>query len=137
MLNDQAQTRSLAGRRVLIIEDNEENRRLLLFILQLENAEVLEAEDAEKGISIAQREQPDLILMDMHMPGMDGLSATRLLRADPQTREIPIIIVTASAMMHDQAVILASGCDSLITKPIEPLTFASRIIPFLRPNPKN
>lgn len=137
MINDQAQTVSLAGRRVLIIEDNEENRRLIRFVLQLENAEVLEAEDAEQGILMAQREKPDLILMDMHMPGMDGLTATRLLRADPATREIPIVIVTASAMTHDQTTILASGCNHLITKPIEPLTFVSRIIPFLRPNLTN
>ena len=131
------QALSLAGRRVLIIEDNEENRRLLRFVLQLENAEVLEAEDAEKGIPMALEEQPDLILMDMHMPGMDGLAATRLLRAEPLTREIPIVIVTASAMTHDQGAILASGCDDVITKPIEPLSFVSRIIPFLRPDSKS
>ena len=125
---------TIAGKRILIIEDTEENMRLFNAILKLEDAYVFEADLARVGIEIATREQPDLIVMDMQMPGVDGLTATRLLRADPRTQEIPIVIITASAMSEDKKRAFDAGCDGYITKPIDPLTFGSQLAVFLRPD---
>lgn len=122
---------SLAGKRVLVIEDNMENLRLFRAILQLECAIVSDANRAERGIEIARREQPHVILMDMQMPGMDGLEATRVLRADPLTRHIPIIIVTASAMIEDRARAQEAGCSGYISKPVDPMSLATQIASFI------
>ena len=124
---------ALAGKRILIIEDTEENMRLFNAILRLEDAQVIEADLARVGIEIATREQPDLIVMDLQMPGVDGLTATRLLRADPRTREIPIVVITASAMNEDKKRAFEAGCDGYITKPVDPLTFGPQLAAFLRP----
>lgn len=123
----------LAGRRVLIVEDTEDSRRLLRFVLQFADAEVLEAADAETGIEIARREVPDLIVMDVHMPGIDGLSAVRYLRADEITHDITIVVVSASAMKSDEEKARAAGCDGFMPKPIDSLTFARDIAQYLRP----
>jgi len=120
----------LQGKRILIIEDMPENLRLLRAILRLEDVVVLEAERAATGIELARREQPDLILMDMQMPEMDGLSATKILRADPQTQNIPIIIVTASAMPDDRRRAFAAGCSGYITKPIDPVLMIQQLAAF-------
>ena len=122
----------LSGRRVLVVEDVQENLRLFRAILNLEGAEMLEAEAAVEGIAIARREQPDIILMDLQMPGMDGLSATRLLREDPETRGIPIIVLTASAMDEDKRRAREAGCDGYITKPIDPTEFVQQIAGYLQ-----
>ncbi len=122
---------SLAGKRILIIEDTPENLRLFRAILRLEDAVVLEAERAVLGIEIARRELPDIILMDMQMPEMDGLTATRILCADPLTKDIPVVIITASAMREDKQRALDAGCRGYITKPIEPFTFVQQIADFL------
>lgn len=124
-------THPLAGKRILVIEDNVENLRLFRAILRLERAIVSEANRAEQGIEIAQREQPHVILMDMQMPGMDGLAATRLLRADPLTRHIPIIVVTASAMIEDRTRAQEAGCSGYISKPVDPISLAAQIANFL------
>lgn len=121
----------LRGRRVLVVEDVVENLRLFRAILNLEGAQIFEAEEAVVGIAIAQRERPDIILMDLQMPGMDGLAATRLLRADPQTQSIPIIVLTASAMDEDRRRAREAGCDGYITKPIDPADFVRQIADFL------
>lgn len=126
---------ALSGRRVLVIEDNDENMRLFRAILLLEGAEVLEASAAKIGIDIAGRQVPDIILMDMQMPGMDGLSAARHLRTDANTATIPIIIITASAMDEDRRRALESGCDGYITKPIDPSRFGQQIAAFLSTAP--
>lgn len=118
---------SLDGVRVLVIEDTCENLRLFRAILQLENAEVLEAERAQKGIDLARSEQPDVILMDMQMPEIDGLTATRLLREDAATCHIPVIVVTASAMREDRDRAVEAGCSGYITKPVDPMTFGQQI----------
>lgn len=118
---------ALDGMRVLVIEDTSENLRLFRAILQLENAEVLEAERAGKGIELARSHQPHVILMDMQMPEMDGLTATRMLREDEETRHIPIIVVTASAMLEDRARAMEAGCNGYITKPVDPATFGEQI----------
>jgi CheY-like chemotaxis protein len=123
---------ALSGKRVLIIEDTEENMRLFNAILRLEEAQVLEAQLARIGIEIASREQPDLILMDLQMPGMDGLTATRHLRSDPRTKHIPIVVITASAMEDDRRRAFEAGCDGYITKPNDPLEFGRKLATFLQ-----
>lgn len=124
----------LVGSRILVIEDNEENIRLFRAILKLEGvAEVLEAKRAQIGIEIAEREQPDLILMDIQMPDMDGLTATRLLRANAKTAAIPIVAVTASVTEKDRKEVLEAGCDEHIAKPIDPSTFGQQIATYLKP----
>ena len=104
--------------RILIIEDNVDNMELTVLLLESASYTVLGAGDAETGITIAQNEQPDLILMDIHLPGMDGLAATALLKQDALTRAIPIFALTALAMKGDKERILAAGCDGYIAKPI-------------------
>ncbi len=122
---------SLANKRILIIEDTPENLRLFRAILQLEDAVVLEAERAQTGIELARNELPDLILMDMQMPEMDGLSATKILRADPQTQHIPVVIITASAMREDRKRAFDAGCSGYITKPVDPMSLVTQIAAFL------
>lgn len=130
-----SQNTSLRDRRILIIEDVPENLRLFRAILQLEDAVVLEAERAIIGIELARGQQPDLILMDMQMPEMDGLSATKILRADPQTCDIPVVIITASAMREDRQRAFDAGCNGYITKPVDPMSFVRQIATFLPNTP--
>lgn len=127
-----AEPSPLAGKRVLIIEDTVENLRLFRAILQLEDAVILQAERARAGIELARTQAPDVILMDMQMPDMDGLTAIILLRADPTTRHIPIVVVTASAMNEDRQRAHQAGCNGYITKPIEPSSFAAQIAAFMQ-----
>ena len=123
---------TLEGKRVLVIEDTVENMRLFRAVLRLEGVEMLEAENARAGIAIAGRDQPDLILMDIQMPEMDGLTATRLLRADPKTAGIPIIAVTASVLEVDKNKTLEAGCNGHIPKPIDPAIFGQQIAAYLK-----
>lgn len=108
----------MAGELILITEDHEKNRRLMREVLQVTGYQTLETETAEEGLRIARESRPALILMDLQLPGMDGIEALAALRADPSTRPIPVIAVTASAMTHSQARILAAGFDGYQTKPI-------------------
>src|SRR6185369_16571862 len=104
--------------KVLVVEDNAANMTLAIFLLQSAGHAVLSATDAEAGLTLARDEQPDLILMDIQLPGMDGLEATRLLKRDDATRGIPVIALTALAMKGDEARIRAAGCDGYIAKPL-------------------
>jgi two-component system cell cycle response regulator DivK len=104
--------------KVLIIEDNRANMTLAIFLLQSAGHTVLSATDAEAGLTLARDEQPNLILMDIQLPGMDGLEATVLLKADAATRAIPVIALTALAMKGDEERIRAAGCDGYIAKPL-------------------
>lgn len=104
--------------RILMIEDHPTNRKLIGGILRRAGHEVREAATADEGIPIAIAERPDLIVMDVQLPGTDGLTATRLLRGDAATRGIPILAVTAQAMRGDEKRILAAGCDGYVAKPI-------------------
>jgi len=104
--------------RCLIIEDNAANRRLIGDVLRRAGYEVRESENADAGIALALTERFDLVLMDIQLPGTDGLTATRLLRANPLTRGLRILAVTAHAMRGDDARMLAAGCDGYIAKPI-------------------
>jgi two-component system, cell cycle response regulator DivK len=104
--------------RILIIEDNVANMKLATFILESASHTVIPATDAEAGLTLARDEHPDLILMDIQLPGMDGLQATGILKADPATRHIPVIALTALAMKGDEERIRAAGCDGYIAKPL-------------------
>ncbi len=103
---------------VLIIEDNPANMTLAVFLLESAGHTVLGATNAEAGLMLARGHHPALILMDIQLPGMDGLQATGLLKADPRTQAIPVVALTALAMKGDEDRILAAGCDGYITKPI-------------------
>ncbi|MEW6157270.1 MAG: response regulator [Verrucomicrobiota bacterium] len=105
--------------KILIIEDTENNRILLTRRLKPKGYEVLLAEDAERGLVMAQNDAPDLILMDIGLPGMDGWSATRQLKSNPATQKIPVIALTAHAMQGDREKAVEAGCDSYETKPID------------------
>jgi CheY-like chemotaxis protein len=105
--------------KILLVEDNEMNRDMLSRRLERKGHQVLVAMDGQQGIAIAQAETPDLILMDMSLPILDGWSATRQLKASPQTQSIPIIALTAHAMAGDQARCFEAGCDDYDTKPVE------------------
>jgi two-component system cell cycle response regulator DivK len=104
--------------RVLIVEDNPANMTLATFLVQTAGHTVISANDAEAGLTLARAEQPDLILMDIQLPGMDGLEATRQLKRDVATRAIPVIALTALAMKGDEERIRAAGCDGYIAKPL-------------------
>jgi two-component system cell cycle response regulator DivK len=105
--------------KILVIEDNPANARLARFVLAKAGHEVLKAEDAPAGLEIAKRERPDLVLMDIQLPGMDGLEATRRLRADPATRAIKVLALTAFAMKGDDEKMRAAGCDGYLAKPYQ------------------
>jgi two-component system cell cycle response regulator DivK len=104
--------------RILIVEDNPANMKLASLLLEKANHQTLCAMDAETGLTLARAERPDLILMDVQLPGMDGLAATALLKADLATAAIPIIALTAMAMKEDREKTQAAGCDAYIAKPL-------------------
>ncbi len=104
--------------RVLVIEDNAANMKLASLLLRNVQHTVLSAQDAESGLMMARAELPDLILMDIQLPGMDGLAATALLKRDPATAAIPVIALTAMAMKEDQERSKVAGCDGYIAKPL-------------------
>jgi two-component system cell cycle response regulator DivK len=105
--------------KVLVVEDNPANLTLATFLLESVGHTVLKATDAETGLGIARAEQPALILMDIQLPGMDGLTATGILKGDDKTKHIPVIALTALAMKGDEARIRAAGCDGYIAKPLD------------------
>lgn len=115
------------AQKILIVEDNEKNRKLARDILQFHGFEILEADNAEAGIEIATRERPALILMDFHLPGMNGIEALAMLRAGETTRAIPVMAVTASAMTEDRKKIIAAGFDGMQTKPIHLKDFVQAV----------
>ena len=113
---------------VLVVEDNEMNRKLMRDVLEI-RFDVLEAPSAEAALPLLARHRPDLILMDLQLPGMDGLELTRRLKRDPATREIPIVAVSAHAMTYNIEQALAAGCVEYVTKPLteDPFAFADRL----------
>jgi len=113
--------------KILIIEDNATNMKLATILLESAGYTVLSAMDAEAGLTSARSEQPDLILMDIHLPGMDGLEATMLLKRDNATRAIPVIALTALAMKGDEERIRAAGCVGYIAKPMRYQEFLATI----------
>jgi CheY-like chemotaxis protein len=113
--------------RILCIEDNEQNLYLITFILTAVGHEVLQARSGQEGIAVAALRLPDLILLDIQLPEMDGYEVARRLRGDPALSKTPLIAVTSYAMPGDRERALASGCDDYIEKPINPETFAEQV----------
>ncbi len=107
----------MANELILIIEDNEKNRKLCRDVLQVKGYRTIESETAEEGIDLAHAEVPAIILMDIQLPGIDGITAMKQLKADPNTKTIPIIAITASAMTNNRKAMLAEGFDGYQTKP--------------------
>ncbi len=118
--------------KILLVEDNEMNRDMLSRRLMRKGYEVLIAVDGQEGVAMAQSEAPDLILMDMSLPVLDGWEATRRLKAAPETQSIPIIALTAHAMAGDREQALAAGCDDYDAKPIEFQRLLGKIEAFLK-----
>jgi len=110
-----------------VIEDNPANRSLVVFLLESVGHEVLQAEDGETGLAIAREALPDLVLMDIQLPRMDGLEATARLKADAATASIPVCALTALAMKGDEERIRAAGCDGYISKPIQYREFLATV----------
>jgi len=118
--------------RILIVDDNKTNLKLATDVLAFGGYEILNASDAESAQEIIRSSRPDLILMDIGLPGMDGLTFTRLLKADEATRQIVIVALTASAMKGDDVRAREAGCDGYITKPIDTRTFPEAVAGYLR-----
>ena len=121
----------MTGKKILIIEDNLLNLELVTDLLEANGFIVSSAQTAEDGLRIAHELLPDLVLMDFSLPGMDGLCATRLLKADPATRHLAVVGLTANAMKGDEESALEAGCDGYLTKPINTRTFISNVIKFI------
>ncbi len=118
-------------KKILVVEDNETNLYLIRFILEKSGYEVIEAREGAVGVELAIKEKPDLILMDVQLPDIDGLEATKRIRASKADGEIPIIALTSFAMAGDRERALAAGCTGYIEKPINPETFIAEIEKYL------
>ena len=117
----------MAGELILIVEDNEKNRRLVRDVLQFKGYQTIESETGEEGVELARSRQPALVLMDIQLPGIDGITALKRLRDDPATRGIRVIAVTASAMTQDRQTIMAAGFDGYQSKPINVKDFLEAV----------
>ena len=113
----------MANELILIVEDNDKNRKLVRDVLRLKGYQTVEAETGEDGVRLAREHQPALVLMDIQLPGIDGIAALVQLRSDPATRAIPVIAVTASVMAHDRQKIMTAGFDGYQTKPLRVAEF--------------
>jgi CheY-like chemotaxis protein len=122
----------MAGEKVLVIEDNEANMILVTALLKSNGWTVIPAMTAEEGIKIARAETPALVLMDISLPGMDGLTATGILKQDPQTKDIPVVALTAHAMKGDEGKALSAGCIGYITKPIDTRAFPKAVSGYIK-----
>jgi len=125
----------MAGELILIVEDNEKNRKLERDVLQFHGYQIAEAETGEDGVRLARESVPALILMDIQLPGISGIEALRQIRADPLTRAVPIIAVTASAMTQDRQKIMAAGFDGYQSKPINVKEFVAAVREMLDRSP--
>ena len=126
----------MAGELILIVEDNEKNRKLVRDVLQFKGYRTLDAETGEIGLRLARETLPALVLMDIQLPGMSGIDALGHLRADPATRHIPVVAVTASAMMQDRQKILGAGFDGYQSKPIDVKAFIQLVADVLQAGPR-
>jgi CheY-like chemotaxis protein len=115
------------GTTILLVEDNADNQEIYRIILAHHGYAVLQAWDGERGVRMARDHGPDLILMDLTMPGMDGLEATRLIKADPSTASIPVVALTACTQREDIAAAAEAGCDAYLAKPVEPQRVAAEV----------
>jgi two-component system cell cycle response regulator DivK len=121
------------SQRILVVEDQPDNRQILRDLLTSADFEVIEAEDGEAGLAAAAAHRPDLILMDIRLPVLDGYEATRRLKADPTLHAIPVIAVTAHALSGDEDKARAAGCDAFISKPYSPRQLLAKVREYLSP----
>lgn len=121
----------MAEGKVLLIEDNPLNMELAVDLLEIGGYEVLTATTAEEGIELAQKETPDLILMDISLPGIDGLEATRILKKDKKVKDVPIVAMSAHAMPGDEEKAIEAGCVGYITKPIDTKSLIEKVKEFM------
>lgn len=121
----------MANKRILVVEDNKDNMTLIVDVLSSLDYDVLQATDGQQGVEIAQAEKPDLILMDLSLPRMDGWTATRLLKDDEATKAIPVIALTAHAMIGDRERALEAGCDDYLSKPLDLPELARKLTKYL------
>lgn len=119
------------GKRILIVEDQEDNRMIMRDVLSAAGYELIEAVNGQEGVNRAQSDRPDLILMDIQMPVLDGYEATRQIKADPNLKAKPIIAVTSYALSGDQAKARAAGCDGYVSKPFSPRELLARVREYL------
>ncbi len=117
--------------RILVIEDHEDNRRIMNDTLSTAGFEVIEAVTGDAGVAMAESERPDLIVMDIQLPGIDGYEATRLIKAKPALRHIPIIVVTSYALSGDDVKAKEAGCDAYLAKPFKPRELLAKVCEFL------
>jgi two-component system cell cycle response regulator DivK len=114
-------------KRILVVEDTEDNRQIMRDLLGAAGFEMIEAEDGAAGVAAAEREKPDLILMDIQLPVMDGYEATRRIKANPELKHIPILAVTSYALSGDEEKARAAGCDGYVTKPFSPRQLLAKV----------
>jgi two-component system cell cycle response regulator DivK len=121
----------MTGHQILVVEDNERNLKLVRDVLQFAGYDVISARSGEQGVTLARQRMPDLVLMDLQLPAMDGAEALRVLRDDPHTRAIPVVAVTAFAMKEDRERALHAGFDGYLEKPINVRAFRELVRGFL------
>jgi two-component system cell cycle response regulator DivK len=121
----------MANELILVVEDNEKNRRLARDVLQVKGYRVIEADSAEAGLALMAGHKPDLVLMDIHLPGISGIEALKRLRTDPATATVPVLAFTASVMPQDRSAIMSAGFDGFISKPISLKEFFGTITAIL------
>jgi two-component system cell cycle response regulator DivK len=120
------------SKRILVVEDQEDNRRIMRDLLSASGFESMEAVTGDQGLEMAEREVPDLILMDIQLPGLDGYEVTRRIKANPALRHIPIIAVTSYALSGDDQKAFAAGCNGYVTKPFSPKQLLAKIREYLK-----
>ena len=121
------------SRTILFVEDQEDNRRIMRDLLHSAGYQTLEAVTGLEGVATAERERPDLILMDIQLPGIDGHEATRRIKANPELRDIPVIAVTSYALSADETKAFEAGCDGYVTKPFSPRQLLATVREFVEP----
>lgn len=119
------------SKRILVVEDQEDNRRIIRDLLSTRGYELIEARDGEAGVRLAKEHVPDLILMDIQLPVLDGYEATRRIKADPALRAVPIVVVTSYALSGDDQKAIAAGCDGYVAKPFSPRQLLATVRRFL------
>ena len=122
---------SQQNKRILVIEDEEDNRRIVRDLLTSVGYEIIEAVTGEEGVTAAETQRPDLILMDIQLPGLDGYEATRRIKANLALRHIPIIVVTSYALSGDDVKAFAAGCDAYVSKPFSPRALLAKVREYL------
>jgi two-component system cell cycle response regulator DivK len=120
------------SKRILVVEDQADNRRILRDLLTSAGYEIIQAENGEEALAAAARDRPDLILMDIQLPLLDGYEATRRIKADPELRAIPIIVITSYALSGDESKARAAGCDAYVSKPYSPRALLAKIREYVR-----